>query len=280
MDFIDYRDKLGIGFDNRELENLFFNRMFNVLDDLYDMNNQISESEYTNFCIQTGHPMQHGITAGEGWGIVMKILHSNSRTIKEFLPYYMYFINCQEDTEYKSWTKEQFKSLICNCLKQTHIPFDLLEENGDYFLFPKGAEELDRALISEPLMWVKDYPDSHKAFVKALKAYSEVTEKNASDVADLFRKALETFFQEFFESDKSLENLKSEYGNFLSRKGVPTEIRNNFEKLLESYTKYNNNYAKHHDKASLNVLEYIMYQTGNLIRLIITLNKEDDINAD
>lgn len=279
MDFIDYRRKLGIGFDNQDLENLFFNRMFNILDGLCNMSNQISVSEYFNFCLQTGYPMQHDTIEGEGWDIVMKILHSNSRTIKEFLPYYMYFINCQKDAKYKSWTKEHFKNLVCKCLKQTHIPFDLLEDNGEYFLFPKGAEELDSALVSEPLLWLNDYPASHKAFVKALKAYSIITEDNASDVADLFRKALETFFQEFYKSDKSLENLRSEYGNFLNRKGVPTEISNNFEKMLESYIKYNNNYVKHHDKASLDILEYIMYQTGNLIRLIITLNREGDANA-
>ena len=34
MDFIDYREKLGIGFNDRELENMFFNRIFNVLDEL------------------------------------------------------------------------------------------------------------------------------------------------------------------------------------------------------------------------------------------------------
>lgn len=279
MDFIDYREKLGIGFNDRELEDMFFNRIFNVLDDLYDMNNQISENEYFHFCRYTGYPMQHGITAGEGWGIILQILHKNISSVREFLPYYMFMINCQEDAEHKSWTKEKFKNLVCNCLIESHIPCEVYEENGSYFVFPKGAKELDKALISEPLMWVKNYPDAHKAFVKALKAYSGVTEENASDVADLFRKSLETFFQEFFKSDKSLENLKSEYGNFLSKKGVPGEIKNNFEKLLESYTNYNNNYAKHHDKASLNVLEYIMYQTGNLIRLIITLNQEDDVDA-
>lgn len=279
MDFIDYREKLGIGFDNRELENMFFNRIFNVLDDLDDMNNQISKNEYFDFCRHTGYPMQHGIVASAGWEIILRILHKNIGSVREFLPYYMFMINCQEDKEYKSCTKEELKNLVHNCLVESHIPCEVYEENGGYFIFPKGAEELDNALVSEPLMWLKDYSDSRKAFVKALKAYNEVTEESASDVADLFRKALETFLQEFFESGKSLENLKSEYGNFLSKKGVPGEIKNNFEKLLESYTNYNNNYAKHHDKASLNVLEYIMYQTGNIIRLIINLNQEDDINA-
>ena len=68
--------------------------------------------------------------------------------------------------------------------------------------------------------------------------------------------------------------MKSEYGDYLKEKGVPSELSNNFEKLLDLYTKYINNYAKHHDKTSKNVLEYIMYQTGNLIRLLITLKQD------
>jgi hypothetical protein len=36
-----------------------------------------------------------------------------------------------------------------------------------------------------------------------------------------------------------------------------------------------NGYAKHHDKTELNVLEYLMYQTGNIIRLLITLKQAE-----
>ena len=41
-----------------------------------------------------------------------------------------------------------------------------------------------------------------------------------------------------------------------------------------------NNYAKHHNKTSRNVLEYIMYQTGNIIRLLITLKQEENNDVD
>ena len=41
-----------------------------------------------------------------------------------------------------------------------------------------------------------------------------------------------------------------------------------------------NNYAKHHNKTSKNVLEYIMYQTGNIIRLLITLNQEEHVEKE
>lgn len=157
---------------------------------------------------------------------------------------------------------------------ESHIPCEVYEENGSYFVFPKGAEELDDALISEPLMWLQEYSNAHKAFVKALKAYSKTTEEDASDVADLFRKALEAFFQEFFNSSKALENMKSEYGSYMKAKGFPSEISNNLETLLQSYTSFINGYAKHHDKTSKYMLEYVMYQTGNIIRLLITLERE------
>lgn len=273
MDWLDYREKLGIGFCDAEKVSLFMVKAFNLLDGMnHDyMYEQITGTEYFDFCDTTGTPMKHGDIYYSGYNLIIEILHKHTSSLEEFLAYYLAFVNCQKDSSNKKWTKEKFKNVICTMLNDSHLHFDIYEDKDGYFIFPKGAKELDDALVSEPLEWLKDYPVAHKAFVKAYKAYSDVTEDSASDVADLFRKALESFFQEFFVSDKSLENLKSEYGIFLSDKGVPGEIKNNFEKLLEAYTKYNNNYAKHHDRACLNVLEYIMYQTGSLVRLLITL---------
>lgn len=275
MDFIDYREKLGIGLKDKEVEQLFFTRIFNVLDGLYPMYNQLSVSEYSEFCKKTGCRMRHELIQGEYWEGVLKILHNKASSIVEFLSYYIYFIDCQIDMEYKTYAKIFFKDLLCESLNESHIPFEVYEEDGTFFVFPKGAKELDDALVSEPLLWLKDYPNTRKAWIDALKGYSKLTNDTASDVADKFRKSLERFFQEFFKSDKSLENLKSDYGNYLSSKGVPAEIRNVFEKLLDLYTKYMNDNAKHHDKVGINVLEFIMYQTGNIMRLMITISKEN-----
>lgn len=272
MDWLDYREKLGIGFNDEEKAKYFFTKIFNILDDIKSgMRTQINDTEYYKFCNMTGTPMEHGDLYGEEYQNIIDTLRRRKKNLNDFIAYYIAFVNCQEDNKTKKWTKENFKNVICNLLAESHIPYDLIENNGNYFLFPKGVKEFDDALVSDTLLWLKDYPLTQKAWIKALKHYSEATEENASEVADNFRKALERFFQEFFKTEKSLENLKSEYGTFLSSKGVPAEIKNNFEKLLEAYTKYNNNYAKHHDKVSKSVLEYIMYQTGSLIRLIITL---------
>ena len=176
----------------------------------------------------------------------------------------------------KKSIKEKLWQDVRRMLEDSHIQYDLLEDNDTFFIFPKGAKELDNALVSQPLEWLSNYPKSESAFVKALKLYADSSDLNASDVAEAFRKSLETFFQEFFNSDKSLENLKSEYGQFLKNCNVPAEISNNFQSLLNSYALFMNNYAKHHNKTSKNVLEYIMYQTGNIIRLLITLKLEEN----
>lgn len=281
MDWIDYREKLGIGFSDRNKVEYFMTKMFNLLDGLGDeMRVQINEEEYFTFCNVTGTPMRHGELFGEGFTTITNVLRRNSHSLEHFLAYYVVFINCQKDVSYKSWTKENFKNVVCNILRESHIPYDLIQDRDGYFIFPKGAEEMDAALVSQPLFWMSAYPKAHAAFVKALKEYAIATPDNASDIADKFRKTLETFFQEFFGCDKTLENCKGIYGSYLKSRNLPPEIAANFETLLQSYTNFMNAYAKHHDQTGLNVLEYIMYQTGNIIRLLITLKQEETGNAD
>lgn len=267
MKWIDYREKLGIGFSDTSKEKLLSNKIATFISD-GKLNENYASDDYYRFCLMTGINYTPPYPATSH---LKTLFTKNNLTISHSISYYVAFVNTQTSCN-KSHRKLLF-DVLGDFLIDLNIPFEIMWDDDGGFVFPKGAKELDDSLVSEPLEWLIDYPDAHKAFVKALKAYSNVTEDTASDVADLFRKALERFFQEFFASDKALENLKSEYGTFLSDKGVPSEIKNNFEKLLELYTRYNNNYAKHHDKASLNVLEYIMYQTGSLIRLLITLKE-------
>ena len=63
-------------------------------------------------------------------------------------------------------------------------------------------------------------------------------------------------------------------GKYLKEKGVPKELSSNFEITLQMYANYMNNYAKHHDKTERKFLEFIMYQTGNIIRFIISISQE------
>lgn len=280
MKTIDYRKRLSLNFDNDEKIEMLQTRIYNMLFEFEEQKDK--------------------------WGLQLEIttvVRDFSNEIGKMLPWeqknlqiiYCYIIIQDSITSlvfnfitffnvlnkrYPNYTIiEQLQLKFLQSLDSLNIKYEKELDDDGIFIFPKGAEELDDALVSEPLDWMKDYPSAHGAFIKALKAYAECTENNASDVADLFRKALESFFQELFSSEKSLENMISDYGSYLKIKGIPKEISNNFEKLLNQYTDFMNNYAKHHDKTSVNVLEYIMYQTGNIIRLLITLKKQENNNA-
>lgn len=273
MKYLDYRKKLGIGFDNRQLEELFLKRMKNYLEvtrsnATYD---HIATPQMVfDYCNITGADFESMDTSYCLDSIIDDFIDEDS--VREFLAKYTVFLSLIKQS---NQAYQHYWSMLEENLGEAGIQYELLEDEDGLFVFPKGASEMDNALVSEPLSWLSVYPKAHTAYVKALKEYAEATPENASDIADKFRKSLETFFQEFFVCDKSLENCKGLYGSYLKSQNVPSEITGNFETLLQAYTNFMNGYAKHHDKTALNILEYIMYQTGNIIRLLITLKREE-----
>lgn len=274
MKYVDYREKLGLGFNDADKTKMLFNK---IIEFLKKANNDYSlldalfgneDAEYLFFQM-----------VGENtcYNDYRDIINSfcKETSIAGIVSKFIVLVNLST-TE----GRKVLIDLLKQYLESLNIPYELIKDEDGYFIFPKGAKELDYALVSEPLEWLSEYTQTQKEWISALKDYANLTDDNASDVADKFRKALERFLQEFFGKTKSLENLKSEYGAYLKARGVPSEISNNFETLQKSYTDFMNNYAKHHNKTTRNVLEYIMYQTGNIIRLLITLKQEDKHNAD
>ena len=141
------------------------------------------------------------------------------------------------------------------------------------FIFPKGAEELDSALVSEPLEWLKDYPQTQKTYVIALKQYSDGI--YIRDVADNLRKTLESFFQEFLGNKKNLANNINEVFKFLGAHNAEPELAGSIKDLLSKYDTLNNKIAKHNDKVDARYLEFLLYQTGIFIRMLITVKNSD-----
>lgn len=277
MKFIDYKRRLGVAFSDIDKTKMFIAKIKSYIQSHSEY--EFSEKEEVDFCINTASEcllynppfidFNDKIKTTTGISRICFYL-DKYKNLSDYLAALMIFVNLIRNDEIR-------KELLCKIeefLDDCNILYQIHEDSSGIYIFPTGAKELDDALISETFDWLNDYPLTKKAWIDSLKKYHNSNELTASETADSFRKALERFFQEFFTSSKSLENLKSEYGIFMSEKGVPAELKNNFEKLLESYTNYINSYAKHHDKVSKNLLEYIMYQTGNLIRLLIKLKSE------
>lgn len=274
MKWVDYRDKLGIGFSDKRKAKLLSSKVAISIGH-GALNENYSRNDYYRFCLMTGMKYNYCLVPTSD---LVALFTENELSIPQIISYYIAFVNTQSDSD------ENHRALAIEVLEEflddISIPYSVIKDDDGYFIFPKGAKELDDALVSETFTWLEAYPKAYSAFAKALRDYSEATESTASDVADKFRKALEAFFQEFFDGRSSIENYKSAYGKYLKSHGVPADISGNFETLLQFYANFMNNYAKHHDKTRLIVLEYIMYQTGNIIRLLITLKQEEFHHAD
>lgn len=274
MKYVDYREKLGIGFNDADKTKMLFNK---IIEFLKKANNDYTLL-YTLFgnedAVYLFSQMVGENTCYDDYRDIINSFRKET-SIAGIISKFIVLVNISTPKG-----ANFLIDLLKKYLESLNIPYELIKDEDGYFIFPKGAKELDYALVSEPLEWLSEYPQTQKEWIEALKVYANLTDDNASDVADKFRKALERFFQEFFGKTKSLENLKSEYGAYLKARGVPSEISNNFETLQKSYTDFMNNYAKHHNKTSRNVLEYIMYQTGNIIRLLITLKQEENNDVD
>lgn len=282
MDWLDYREKLGIGFNDEQKIKLFYAKMFNVLNGLvHDNSVNLRFQEYFDFCNGTGSKMNASMSSEyrgfDRFEHCIVILESHKKDINDFIAYYIWFANSVDEEKYGSWKRKNFINLITISLEESHIPYEVLTtDDNKCFIFPKGAKELDDALVSEPLEWLKGYPQAHKTYCIALKQYSDGI--YIRDVADNLRKALEEFLQEFLGNSKNLETNKTEICKYLGSQGVDAGITGLFQPLINSYKNINDRIAKHNDAVDEKLLEFLLYQTGVLIRMVLSVNKSEEHN--
>lgn len=282
MDFVTYQKLLGINFSDKKKARRFVAQIHNFIISSPDI--EFDNSVERAFCNRIGTHIDKisalfSIRQEIGLQCAWDYMVQYEDNYLEFLSAFVALINSYPKKQVK--IRNHLKDALISALDDCKLSYEIIQDDDGYFVFPKGAKELDNALVSDSFLWLTQYPKTKKAWSKALRAYSEATDENASEVADKFRKALETFFKEFFaKPDMSLEKGKSTYGTYLKSQGIPAEISNNFETLHSQYTQYMNHYAKHRDATSDKVLEYLMYQTGNIMRLLITLKQEETTNAD
>lgn len=276
----DYRKALGLGFDDKQKQSAFINRM-----QLFFQKSSNIDYSYKNerdFCYKLGIPclldnksvLDFDLDEPSGLARVWQYLMQYRSDFREFLFATVLFINtfCGEKTQ---------KNLILYALKQaledSEIDYDLIEDADGSFFFPKGAKELDNGLVSQPLEWLTNYPETKKIFTIALKQYS--SNSYVRDVADNFRKALEMFFQEFLGNKRNLSNNTTLIFKYLGDNNAEPELSSIMKSIINAYDKLNNSAVKHNDTLDKTYLEFIMYQTGIIIRTLIVVknNKESEI---
>lgn len=276
----DYRKALELGFDDKQKQRVFINRMQLFFQKPCDID--ISYDNERDFCYELGIPCQHdnksifdfNMDEPSGLARMWPYLEPYTGDFRKFLYATVVFINT-----YIGSNKN--KRLLLRSLKQaledSDIDYEVLEDSDGYFFFPKGAQELDDGLISQPLRWLNEYPKTKEVFSVALKQYS--SNSYVRDVADNFRKSLEMFFQEFLNNKRNLRNNTTLIFNYLGEKNAEPELRSIMKSIINAYDNLNNSAVKHNDTLDKTYLEFIMYQTGIIIRTLIVVknSKEAEI---
>lgn len=278
MKWVDYREKLGLGFNDEDKFQMLKNKINLYIDKLsnfaesYEIRSKdvfIENSLYYYFDMIGEKPIYdnlnfHGV----------KYSFNQAESITELISKYVAFIN----TSKKFFKLKEFRTAITDALTSIlddlNIQIDILKDKDGVFIFPKGAKELDDALVSEPLEWLEAYPKAHKTYCIALKQYTEG--EYIRDTADNLRKALEEFLQEFLGNEKNLETNKTEICKYLGNQGVDAGITGLFQPLINSYKNINDRMVKHNDKVDKKLLEFLLYQTGVLIRMVLSVQQEEE----
>lgn len=277
LNFIDYRKRLGISIYDSDKQAMFVAKIYNYIENGASI--KYSRSSQRAFCNmigvmiekeQTPIKIKEIINAPKELQNAWTYLSQKTESFTDFLSCVIALINTYSD-DYQE--KEKLTNYIIDSLEQCSIKCDILKDSDGIFAFPKGAKELDDALVSEPLEWLKDYPNARKTYITALKQYSDG--EYIRDTADNLRKALETFLQEFLDNSKNLETNKNEISKYLGSQNVDAGFSSFFQSIINAYKNINDKTAKHNDAVDKKMLEFLLYQTGVLIRMIMSVKENE-----
>lgn len=274
MKNVDYRKKLGLGFNDESKIKMLKTRIFNLLTE-FDETKEDWELEIDIKKITRNFSDEIGILIPSEYKNLQIIYYiiCSQKDISSCVYFFVTFLNTLKH-EYNDYVIiETLETRFLSALDNMKISYDKSVDSDGIFIFPKGAEELDSALVSEPLEWLNNYPQTKKTYIIALKQYSDSI--YIRDVADNLRKTIEAFFQEFLGNTKNLSNNINEVFKFLGTHNAEPELAGSIKDLLLKYDTLNNKIAKHNDKVDARYLEFLLYQTGIFIRMLITVKNGD-----
>ena len=142
-----------------------------------------------------------------------------------------------------------------------------------YHLAPQEIAEQILETVNQVKNWLDGYPEAKKYYEGALEKMScKIYKRNLLD--DL-RCSLEALVKDILQSKSSVENLKSDLGNYLKENNVNVEIRNLYITLLKMFLEYQNNNVKHNDLSKKIEVDFIFNQTTVLMQFLIVLHKQN-----
>lgn len=155
------------------------------------------------------------------------------------------------------------------------IPFYKLTQKGYDYIYDDNAlldccfdnEIAKQEIVKQTVSLLNSFPDVQNVVNQALaKIEAGQDERN---IIDDFRLSLEILLRKVLGNNKSLEKQTSEIGQYLKNKAVSIQFRNMFEKILDYYSKYQNEYVKHNDKVDASEIDFVVNITLLFMRVFI-----------
>jgi hypothetical protein len=169
---------------------------------------------------------------------------------------------------------EKFYKCIKEDIRLSGVQVVIRRSDDHCVIYPKGAQFLDDGLVDDIFDWLGKYPKKvQNYFALSLKSYMD---GHYRDSADKMRLSLESLLKSVLGNRKALKNQQTPLGMFLKDRGVPTEIRSMYAKLLFGYySDYQDDYIKHDDASGKKPreiseveAEFIICYTGIFMRLL------------
>lgn len=179
--------------------------------------------------------------------------------------------------------KDAFDEMLNDLYTNGYFEVDSIEKPSFFKLTQKGYDYIydDNALldccfdneiakqesVSKIRALLVSYPNIQQQVDQALaKIEAGIDERN---VIDDFRLSLELLLREVLGNNKSLESQTAKIGQYLKNKGVSAQFRNMFEKMIDYYSKYQNEYVKHNDKVESSEIDFVVNITLLFMRVFL-----------
>ena len=257
----------------------FKQRILNIFANTNQIDQVVTKKGSSDFCqyysiepkvsrrFLTGGPCQYyGITpkvsrlVSEGYYSVTIIDRlKNENNIQEFYRLIEVIFSLQfSDSRQKLSIIEQVKQAV----EMSDLNVAVGESKGRIILYPKGEQKLDDELVNKTLLFLD--LKSNKHFENGLKFYQN---KKYKESAERLRQSVEEFLRHKLKNKKGLpENIKA-LQQTLKDNSQP-EIRNIIFQVFTGLDKYFNEHSKHGDNVNEVENEFLIYQTGLLLRYI------------
>lgn len=150
----------------------------------------------------------------------------------------------------------------------------VVETDGSRALYPHGAEALDAELVNRVVAWLADVPAAAKAYSALLELLWSGSLETRRNVVDNLRVAVEAVLRKLLKNEKSLENQQDALTSWLKERGAHQQTINLFVQVLFGpYRIFQNEAVKHGDDFIEPEVEFQIYQTGTLLRMLLRLEQ-------